>query len=167
MSASIWRICFHVGYPTTDLWNRKRKYCSLDHIHQDRIVRNMYKHQLCRFHSLTCSRSQRIHIHKTFERLTTRGKCPIEWFFGFKLHLIINDKGEILNFMFTTADVDDRKLYIQLITKNKNNMKNVLMNINDKILIRKRTMIETVNDELKNIAKIEHSKTSVIQQFQS
>jgi hypothetical protein len=69
--------------------------------------------------------------------------------------------------MFTTADVDDRELYIQLITKNKNNMKNVLMNINDKILIRKRTMIETVNDELKNIAKIEHSKISVIQQFQS
>ena len=69
--------------------------------------------------------------------------------------------------MFTTADVDERELYIQLITKNKNNMKNVLMNINDKILIRKRTMIETVNDELKNIAKIEHSKISVIQQFQS
>ena len=31
------------------------------------------------------------------------------WFFGFKLHLIINDKGEILNFMFTAADVDDRE----------------------------------------------------------
>ena len=108
------------------------------------------------------------------------------WFFGFKLHLIINDKGEILNFMFTAADVDDReplkqgsflsnikgklcadKGYIgktlfetlflngiQLITKIKNNMKNVLMNINDKILIRKRAVIETVNDELKNIAQI-------------
>ena len=106
------------------------------------------------------------------------------WFFGFKLYLIINDKGEILNFMFTSADVDDRqplkqgsflnnikgklcadKGYIgqslfetlfvdgiQLITKIKNNMKNVLMNINDKILIRKRAVIETVNDELKTIA---------------
>ena len=41
---------------------------------------------------------------------------------------------------------------IQLITKIKGNMKNVLMNINDKILIRKRTVIETVNDELKNIS---------------
>ena len=45
-----------------------------------------------------------------------------------------------------------------MITKIKNNMKNVLMNINDKILIRKRAMIETVNDELKNIAQIEHSR---------
>ena len=41
---------------------------------------------------------------------------------------------------------------IQLITKIKGNMKNILMNINDKILIRKRTVIETVNDELKNIS---------------
>ena len=112
------------------------------------------------------------------------------WFFGFKLHLIINDKGEIFNFMltFTATEVDDReplkqgtflnnikgklcadKGYIgktlfetlflngiQLITKIKNNMKNVLMNINDKILIRKRAVIETVNDELKNIAQIKH-----------
>ena len=31
------------------------------------------------------------------------------WFFGVKLHLIINDKGEILNFMFTPGNVDDRE----------------------------------------------------------
>ena len=31
------------------------------------------------------------------------------WFFGFKIHLIINDKGEILNFMFTPGNVDDRE----------------------------------------------------------
>ena len=111
--------------------------------------------------------SANIHIHKTFEGLDTHGKCSMGWFFGFKLHLIINDKGEILSFMFIAADVDDReslkqgsfpnnikgklctdkgyigkRLFenlfldgIQLITKIKNNMKNVLMNINDKILI--------------------------------
>ena len=50
---------------------------------------------------LRVCRNQRIHIHKTFEGLATRGKCSMGWFFGFKLHLIINDKGEILNFMFT------------------------------------------------------------------
>ena len=115
---------------------------------------------------LRVCRNQRIHIHKTFEGLATRGKCSMGWFFGFKLHLIINDKGEILNFMFTLADVDDRqplkqgsflnnikgklcadKGYIgqylfdtlfvdgiQLITKIKNNMKNVLMNINTRFL---------------------------------
>ena len=72
------------------------------------------------------------------------------WFFGFKLYLLINDKGEILNFMFTSTDVDDRQPLKQ--GSFLNNMKNVLMNINDKILIRKRAVIETVNDELKTIA---------------
>ena len=42
-------------------------------------------------------RNQRILIHKTFEVLTERGKSSIGCFFGFKLHLIINDKDEILD----------------------------------------------------------------------
>ena len=50
------------------------------------------------------------------------------------------------------------RLFLYHKHKIKNNMKNVLMNINDKILIRKRAVIETVNDELKNIAQIEHSR---------
>ena len=169
---------------------------------------------------LRVCRNLRILIHKTFKGLAGRGKCSMGWFFGFKLHLIINDKGEILNFMFTPGNVDmgwffgfklhliindkgeilnfmftpgnvdDReplkqtkflknikgklcadKGYIgqtlfenlflngiQLITKVKNNMKNSLMSIADKILLRKRALIETVNDELKNIAQIEHSR---------
>ena len=139
---------------------------------------------------LRVCRNQRIHIHKIFDGLASRGKCSMGWFFGFKLHLIINDKGEILNFVFTTSGVDDReplkdgvllknikgKLFgdkgyigktlfeslfvdgIQLFTKVKNNMKNSLMSIADKICLRKRALIETVNDELKNIAQIEHSR---------
>ena len=138
---------------------------------------------------LRVCRNQRILIHKTFEGLAERGKCSMGWFFGFKLHLIINDKGEILNFMFTPGNVDDReplkqgkflenikgklcadKGYIgqalfenlflngiQLVTKVKNNMKNSLMSIADKILLRKRALIETVNDELKNIEQREKS----------
>ena len=47
---------------------------------------------------------------------------------------------------------------IQLVTKVENNMKNSLMSIADKILLRKRALIETVYDELNNIAQIEHSK---------
>ena len=122
--------------------------------------------------------------------MASRGKCSLGWFFGFKLHLIINDKGEILNFVFTTGGVDDReplkegallknikgKLFgdkgyigktlfeslfvdgIQLVTKVKNNMRNSLMSVADKICLRKRALIETVNDELKNIAQIEHSR---------
>ena len=58
---------------------------------------------------LRVCRRQRILIHKTFEGLAERGKCSMGWFFGFKLHLIINDKGEILNFMFTPGNVDDRE----------------------------------------------------------
>ena len=54
-------------------------------------------------------RNQRILIHKTFKGLAKRGKCSMGWLFGFKLHLIINDKGEILNFMFTPGNVDDRE----------------------------------------------------------
>ncbi len=138
---------------------------------------------------LCVCRNQRILIHKTFEGLAERGRCSMGWFFGFKLHLIINDKGEILNFMFTPGNVDDReplkqgkflenikgklcadKEYIgqalfenlflngiQLVTKVKNNMKNSLMSIADKILLRKRALIETVNDELKNIEQREKS----------
>ena len=58
---------------------------------------------------LCVCRNQRILIHKTFEGLAERGRCSMGWFFGFKLHLIINDKGEILNFMFTPGNVDDRE----------------------------------------------------------
>ena len=115
---------------------------------------------------------------------------PWAVFFGFKLHLIINEKGEILDFLFTSGNVDDREQLkqsrflenikgklcvdkgyieqalfenlslngIQLVTKVKNNMKNLLMSIADKILLRKRALIETVNDELKNITQIEHSR---------
>ena len=135
-------------------------------------------------------RNQRILCHKVFKGIAMRGKCSMGWFFGFKLHIIINEKGEILSFMITPADVDDREplkvkdfvkeIYgklvgdkgyiskelfhelftdgIQLITRVRNNMKNCLMSVSDKILIRKRAVIESVNDELKNIAQLEHSR---------
>ena len=81
---------------------------------------------------LRACKNQRIHIHKTFKGIAQRGKCSMGWFFGFKLHLIV--------------------------TKAKNNMRNSLMSMAAKILIRKRVLIETVNDELKNIAQLEHSR---------
>ncbi len=46
--------------------------------------------------------------HETFKGLATRGHCSIGWFFGFKLNIIINDRGWVLTFMFTTANSDDR-----------------------------------------------------------
>lgn len=58
---------------------------------------------------LRVCRNQRILIHKTFKGIAQRGKCSMGWFFGFKLHLICNEKGELLNFMITPGDVDDRR----------------------------------------------------------
>jgi hypothetical protein len=146
---------------------------------------------------LRVCRNQRIHMHKTFKGIAQRGKCSMGWFFGFKLHLICNEKGELLNFMITPGDIDDRKplecksfiefIYgkligdkgyisknlfqklfvdgIQLITKLKSNMKGSLMSVSDRILLRKRAIIETVNDELKNIAQIEHSRHRAFDNF--
>ncbi|WP_016762423.1 IS982 family transposase, partial [Leptospira kirschneri] len=126
---------------------------------------------------------------KVFKYIAQRGKSSTGWFYGFKLHLIINDQGELLSFMVTPGNVDDRNLKvifplvkniygklfgdrgyisqslfeslyekgIQLITKLKKNMKNKLMPLVDKILLRKRAIIESVNDELKNICQIQHT----------
>ena len=128
--------------------------------------------------------------HKVFKEFAQKGQCSLGWFYGFKLHLIINDKGEILDFIITPGNIDDRKplsdmnlhkrifgklfgdkgyiskdlfekLFIDgvhLITKIKKNMKNSLMLLQDKIALRKRALIETVNDELKNICQVEHTR---------
>ena len=119
------------------------------------------------------------------------------WFYGFKLHLIINEQGEILSFCLTSGNVDDRneavmdsltkeifgklfadrgyisqKLFekllkkdITLITRAKKNMKNKLMDYYYRLMLRKRTVIESVNDFLKNICNIEHSRHRSITNF--
>jgi len=139
---------------------------------------------------LRVCKNKRINNNKVFKGIATTGKSTMGWFHGFKLHLLVNDKGEILNFIITQANVDDRNpikennflkeiigsLYadkgyiskeitemlfddgLHLVTGIKNNMKNVLMTMRDKILLRKRSVIETINDQLKNIAQAEHSR---------
>lgn len=134
--------------------------------------------------------NRRIHQHRTFKNVAERGFCSIGWFYGFKLHLIINDRGEIISFFLTKGNVDDRNLKvmksmtenmfgklfadkgyiskklsdllfgngIQLIAKPKKNMKNVNLSQTDRILLRKRALIESVNDELKNICKLQHTR---------
>lgn len=47
---------------------------------------------------------------------------------------------------------------VQLITHVRRNMKNCLMPLADKLLLRKRAIIETINDQLKTISQIEHSR---------
>lgn len=132
--------------------------------------------------------NRRIHSHKVFERCARRGKTSVDWFSGFKLHLVINDCGELLSLRLTPGNVDDRRpvptmvkelfgellgdkgyisqplfemLYdagVQLVTKLKRNMKNRLVSLFDKIMLRKRAIIESVIDQLKNISQIEHSR---------
>lgn len=135
--------------------------------------------------------------NKVFKGIATKGQCSLGWFFGMKLHIIINDKGEILTFLLTPGNTDDREplknkrfhdtvfgkligdkgyisqdlfenLFIDgihLITKIRKNMKNCLMHTNDKILLRKRALIESVNDELKNICQIEHTRHRSFENF--
>ena len=134
--------------------------------------------------------NKRIKGNKVFKDIAEIGKSSMGWFYGFKLHLVCNDKGELINFCLTRSNVDDRnpdvfsvlskelfgKLYadkgyissslfevlfndgIHLVTGIRNNMKNRLMTLMDRILLRKRSVIETINDELKNICQLEHSR---------
>jgi hypothetical protein len=132
--------------------------------------------------------TRRIGSHKVMAEFAARGKTRVDWFYGFKLHRVINDPGELLGVKMTAGNVDDRspvlelaralfgKLFgdrgyisqtlfaqlweqgVQLITKLRKNMKNKLMPLFDKLLLRKRAIIETVNDPLKNISQIEHSR---------
>lgn len=138
--------------------------------------------------SLEVCDPHRIHSHRVFRDVAQRGKTSTGWFFGFKLHLIVNDRGELLAVKFTAGNTDDRKpvpdmadglagkligdkgyisqpLFnqlweqgLQLITRIKKNMKNKLMPIWDKILLRKRAIIESVHNILKSQCCIEHSR---------
>lgn len=137
---------------------------------------------------LTVCHGRRIYSHRVFKNLAKRGKTSTGWFYGFKLHLIINDSGEILAYMLTAGNVDDRvpvpglspnifgklfgdkgyisqelflKLYergLEIITKLKRNMKNKLMSLANKILLRRRGVIESVNNKLKAGCQIEHHR---------
>jgi hypothetical protein len=133
--------------------------------------------------------------HKVFAGVARWGRSSMGWCYGFKLHLLINDLGEVLACRLTAANVDDRvpvpalvarvtgKVFgdrgyisqalfadlfsqgVQLITKLRKDMKNKLLPLLDKLLVRKRSLIETVNDQLKNISQIEHSRHRSVANF--
>lgn len=139
--------------------------------------------------ALKVCHNRRISQHRVFEGIAARGRTSVDWFYGFKLHLIVNDRGEILSCGVTPGNVDDRrpvprlartlfgKLFgdkgylsrpltaqlledydVQLVTKLRKNMKNKLLDEMDKYLLRKRAILETIYDQLKNISQIEHSR---------
>jgi hypothetical protein len=128
--------------------------------------------------------------HKVFKGIAEKSFGTMGWFYGFKLHLVANDKGEIVDFLITSANVDDRqplkdktfhkkvfgKIFgdkgylgkdlfdrlfvdgIHLVTKVRKNMKHKKMEFMDRVILRKRAVIESINDVLKNICYIEHSR---------
>ncbi len=135
--------------------------------------------------SLKVCHNRRISQHKVFKDVAARGKTSIDWFFGLKLHLVVNDKGELLNFQVTSGNVNDckpvpdllQKLFgkvfadkgyisqkmfkellesvgVQVVTKLKRNMKQRLMPFADRLLLRKRAVVETVIDQLKNRVRV-------------
>lgn len=141
---------------------------------------------------------QLIHQNKVFKDIANRGYSTMGWFYGFKLHIVINDLTEIIAFQLTKGSVSDNKtnlllafcknlfgkLYgdkgylvkqavfeqlihsgVQLIIKIKRNMKNKLMSTFYKLMLRKRSFIECVNDSLKNICQIKHSRHRSISGF--
>lgn len=139
--------------------------------------------------------NRRIDRHQVFKKIARRGKTSMGWFYGFKLHLVVNDRGELLAFHVTPGNIDDRhpvphlteglsgKLFgdkgyisthlfqvlfekgLQLITPIRKNMHNRLLPLFDKLLLRRRSLIETINDPLKNISQIEHSRHRSIAHF--
>ena len=138
--------------------------------------------------SLSVCHNLRIPRHLVFKQVARRGKTSTGWFYGFKLHLVINHLGEILSLKVTPGQVDDRApvpelvsqltgvLYgdkgylshklthklrqqnLRLITTIRKNMKPQLMSLWDRLMLRKRFIIETIFDQLKNISQIEHSR---------
>jgi transposase len=132
--------------------------------------------------------NRRISRHRVFKDLAARGKSTMGWFFGFKLHLIVNELGELLAVHLTPGNTDDRrpltdmsqnlfgKLFadkgylsqalfetlfnrgVELITSLRKNMKGQLMRLSDRLLLRKRFLIETITDQLKNVSQIEHTR---------
>jgi hypothetical protein len=139
--------------------------------------------------ALAVCHNARIHQHRVFQVNARRGKTSVGWFYGFKLHLVVNDRGGLLAFCLTPGNVDDRrplprlvrrlfgKLFgdkgyisqplaeqlfvaqgVQLTTKLRKNMRTRLVDLADKVLLRKRALIETIVDQLKNTCQIEHSR---------
>lgn len=138
--------------------------------------------------SLSVCDPKRIPQHRVFAAEASRGKSSMGWFFGFKLHLAVNDQGELLACSLTPGNVDDRAPVPQMVqrlrgkligdrgyisapltellfeqglhevTRLRKNMKNRLMHLSDKFLVRKRAIIESIIDQLKNISQIEHSR---------
>ena len=138
----------------------------------------------------------RIKRNRVFKDLANRGKSSTGWFYGFKLHLIINHLGDIVNLKITSGNIHDVAVLesltkdlkgillgdkgylgkekaevlaargLKILTPSRKNMKNKpIQTEEEKQLLSRRGLIETVNDQLKNLHQIEHSRHRSVNNF--
>jgi hypothetical protein len=140
--------------------------------------------------ALKVCHNRRIHCHKVFRTSAKRGQGSTGWFYGFKLFLVVNGLGEIVQAFVTPGNAADNALAtlkrlfkglsglafadkgfasqkaftplfeqgLKLITYIRSNMKNKLVLLHEKMLLKKRGMIESVIDILKSVCNIEHTR---------
>lgn len=99
--------------------------------------------------TLKVCRNQRIHNHKVFKGLAERGKSSMGCFYGFKLHLLYNEKGELLSFYVTKENEDDR---------NPNHIKKMIKQLFGKLFANKeylsKVLLEMLFNSLQNLERI-------------
>ncbi len=146
--------------------------------------------------ALAVCHNRRIGQHRVFQDLARRGKTSVGWFYGFKLHVVINHRGELLACQLTTGNTDDRRpvpklmehvwgtvfadkgylsqsltrellrtRQIRLVTHVKRNMANRLLLVQEKRLLRRRAIMETVFDQLKHLMQVEHTRHRSVTNF--
>ena len=139
--------------------------------------------------ALAVCHNRRISRHRVFRDLAQRGKTSLGWFYGFKLHIVINHYGELIACQLTPGNVGDRRpvpklaerlwgrlfgdkgyvsqpltreLFltrrVRLVTHLRRKMVNRLILLHDKVLLRRRALIETVFDQLKHLLQIQHTR---------
>lgn len=138
--------------------------------------------------SIKVCHNKRIHSHKVFKVVANIGKSSMGWFYGFKLHVICDFNGNIIKCNMTKGSANDLKIgakmmkdlrgkiyadkgyigkkeFLQLldnglilITGIKKNMKNRVLEVWDKILLKKRSLIESMYNIMKNTLHLEHSR---------
>ena len=132
--------------------------------------------------------SQRISKHRVFRGHAERTKTSMGWFYGFKLHLVINDTGDLLDVALTSVNRDDRtpvkefaeglqgSLFadrgyiskdlrdllktegVNLVYKVHKNMQPLSLLVCDEMFLNKRFIIESVIKELKTQTQVEHTR---------
>jgi hypothetical protein len=139
---------------------------------------------------LAVCHNRRIQQHQVFAYQAHRGRTSVDWFYGFKLFIVVNALGELVQAFVTLGNVADsseatiKRLFkglagvafadkgfinqkafeallqggLKLITALRSNMKNKLIELKEKLLLKKRGMVEAVIDILKSVCDIEHTR---------